>query len=183
MNILRSILAPALAVALAAQVSAAPILVGEFTPANSGDATEHAAIRDAITAYNALPAADLSQLFNTATPPALINGWSVFVAKTTTLTGFTSGGQNLTFTAPGTFAEYYVFGKFGQGQGAFDSSLHHLLSGDALNYNPGGDGPPNGLSHLAIWARGTSVPDAGSTLSLLGASLLALALLKRRITR
>lgn len=164
------------------QIRAATILVGEFNPANSGDATEHRAIRDAITAYNGSHDPDLSQLFGAGTDPSLINGWTVFVAKTTDIASY--GNQTLTFTAPNTFAEYYVFSKYGSGGANFDSALHHLDAGDAISYNPGGSGPPQGLSHIAIWARGTpTVPDSGQTIALLGGSLLVLAWMRRRFVR
>lgn len=166
----------------AAQLSAVPILVGEFKPANAGDAAEHEAIRDVIAGYNATPAPDLSQLFGAGDNPSLINGWTVFVAKTTDVASY--GVHTLTFTAPGTFAEYYFFSKYGSGGANFDSALHHLLAGDFLSYNPGGSDAPEGLSHLAIWARGTpSVPDSGQSIALLGLGLMILAVVKKRFTR
>lgn len=179
----KQFLIPALALFFAVQASALPILVGEFDPPNSGDATEHVAARTAIETYNSANNPDLSQLFGPGTDPALINGWEVFVAKTTETDAFEGASEKiLSFTAPGTYAEYYVFSKYGQGQANFDSALHHMLAGDVLSYNPGGASAPNGLSHLAIWGRGTTtnVPDSGLTIALFGAGLMLLGVMKRR---
>ena len=183
MNLQPKLLISALALFFAVQASALPILVGEFKPANAGDATEHVAARNAIDSYNSTHNPDLSQLFGPGANPVLINDWSVFVAKTTDTGAFEGASDKiLSFTAPGTYAEYYVFSKYGIGQANFDSALHHLLAGDVLSYNPGGASAPQGLSHLAIWARGstTSVPDSGLTIALFGAGLMLLGVMKRR---
>ena len=181
---------PALALFFAVQASALPILVGEFKPESAGDDNERIAIRAAIEAYNSTHTPDLSQLFGFGIVDKskekqipLINDWTVFVAKTDDVDGYNgSDGKFINFTAPGTFAEYYVFSKYGIGQASFDSALHHLVAGDVLSYNPNGDSAPNGLSHVAIWARGssTSVPDSGLTIALFGAGLMLLGVMKRR---
>jgi hypothetical protein len=189
MTLKQKLLIPALALFIAAQVSAAPILVGEFTPANAGDGTEKAAIRDVIDAYNATHNPDLSQLFG-GDPIVLINGWEVFVEKTADVDGYEGADdKTLTFTAPDDYAEYYIFSKYGAAKGQnppFTSALHYLLAGEVLTYNPNGDGAPHGLSHIAIWGRGespgTSVPDSGLTVALLGASMMMLAFAKRRLS-
>jgi hypothetical protein len=183
MTITNKLLISALALVLAAQVNAAPILVGEFT-AKSGDDKEHVAIREAINTYNGSHDPDLSQLFGTGTSPLLINDWNDFVSKTTDIDGYDSAdGKTLNFTAPGTYAEYYVFSKYGSGGADFNMALHYLSAGDVLSYNPGGASAPNGLSHIAIWARGTptNVPDSGLTLALFGAGLMMLGVMKRRM--
>ena len=61
MNFKQKLLIPALAVIFAVQASALPILVGEFKPANAGDATEHVAARNAIDSYNSTHNPDLSR--------------------------------------------------------------------------------------------------------------------------
>jgi hypothetical protein len=164
---------------------AVPILVGEFA-SNSSDANEKVAVRDAIIAYNVANDPDLPQLLGAGTDPSLINGWTTFVAKTATVLPYYNGGDDQTFgwAAPGTYSNYYVMTKFGQGQANFDHALHLLSAGDTLVYNPGGSGAPNGLAHLAIWAVGpanNSVPDACASFSLLGVALLGLAVLRRRL--
>jgi hypothetical protein len=190
MNLQPKLLISALALFFAVQASALPILVGEFEPGSSGDDNEHIAIRTAINSYNATPAADLSQLFGTGEMTKkgevnlpLINGWVEFVPKTEDVEDYEGATDKfINFTAPGTYAEYYVFSKYGKGQGDFDSALHFMLAGEVLSYNPGGAGGPNGLSHVSIWARGTStsVPDSGLTIALFGAGLMLLGVMKRR---
>src|SRR5688572_9244352 len=64
-----------------AHVGAAPILVGEFAPANSSTAALHEAIRFEIADYNQVNP-DLSLLFGAGNNPSLIDGWNVFLAKT-----------------------------------------------------------------------------------------------------
>ena len=184
---LRYLLIPACALFLSVRASALPILVGEFNTTNSGNDTEKVAVRTAIAAYNTNFDPDLPQIFGTGTDPVLINGWSEFVPKTTTVAPFFSGGDDKTieWTAPNTFSSFYVLTKWGQGGANFDHALHFLSAGETLLYNPGGSGAPQGLSHIAIWAAdpGNRVPDSGSSLSLLGLALICLGVLRRRISR
>ena len=179
---LRSFLT-ALGLLAAGHLSAGPILVGQYA-GNSGDDNEKVDVRNAITAYAGV-GAPLPQLFGPGSDPSLINGWSVFAGKTTTVSPYYAGGDDKTidWTAPSSFSAYYIMTKWGGGGANFDHVLHYVLAGETLNYNPNGVNPPNGLSHLAIWAVGPGgqVPDGGSASLLLGASLLSLGLLRRRI--
>ena len=187
MTTTKNLLISALALFFAAQVNAAPILVGEFKPSNGSDAAELAAIRTAINTYNGTHEPDLSQLlgFNADGDLMPINGWAEFVARTTDVSAYVDAtGKVVNFTAPGTYLEYYFLSKFGIGGAEFNTALHHLTAGDVLSYNPGGLEAPEGLGHVAIWARGTpsSVPDSGLSIALFGASLMLLGVMKRRMS-
>ena len=137
---LRYLVIPACALFLSIRASALPILVGEFPTADSGDATENVAVRTAIETYNTNFNPDLPQIFGAGSDPALINGWSEFVPKTTTVAPFFDNGDAKTveWTAPNTFSSFYVLTKWGQGGANFDHALHFVSAGDTLLYNPGG---------------------------------------------
>jgi hypothetical protein len=111
------------------------------------------------------------------------------VGKTTTVSSFFDGGDDKTieWTAPNSFSAYYIMTKWGSGNANFDHALHYVLAGETLNYNPNGSNPPEGLSHLAIWATGPGetgrVPDSGTTVVLLGLSLLSLRMFRKRFVR
>lgn len=178
MTTTKTLLISALALFFAAQLNATPILVGEFDHKD--------AIRPVIDAYNASHGTDLSQLFSNDDTLQLINGWSVVVAQTSEVENYQGATDKfLSFTAPGTHTEYYVWSKYGKGRADFDSALHHLLPGDLLTYNPNGDNAPNGLGEVAIWgktATGTNVPDSGVSIVLFGVSLMILGVIKRRMS-
>jgi hypothetical protein len=164
--------------AVAASANAVPILVGTWPSPSSGNAAENTASQAAIDAYNDVNNPDLPDLYDLDAPPNLLAGWIEFPKVE-----LNDGPHTFEWTAPDTYAEYYVLSKYGnpKKKGAdFDTALHYLLAGDELSYNPGGDAAPNGLSHYRIWARGeTNVPDGGLTIMLLGLSLTGLAAFRR----
>jgi hypothetical protein len=165
-----SLLAVVASLALSASSYAGPILVDEWA-GNSGNANELADVNTAISDYNAANNPDLPAL------PA------EFVAKTTSIGSYAPGdGQTINWTAPADYAFYYIMTKWGSGGANFDHALHYVLAGETLIYNPGGVGtPPNGLSHIWIWAGGDNrVPDGGSTVALLGAALAGVSMLRRK---
>lgn len=168
-----SYLSPIAGVALAlATMSAAagPILVKEWDGGNSGAATELQAVTDAINDYNGANNPDL---------PAL---GSALVIQDPPATYAPNDSKVIEWTAPSTFAYYYVMTKWGIGQANFDHALHYVLAGEALTYNPGGSSAPNGLSHVSIWGGrlpSTSVPDGGFSLALLGLGAFGLSRLRR----
>ena len=172
----------AAALLASARANAVPVLVGEIAPSNASAATEHVSIRTAIDEYDA-GNPNLSQLFGVGSDPGLINGWSVFLARTGDVLSF--GDHTIAYTAPASFSEYYVFSRYGLGGADFSSAVHYMNAGEVLSYNPGGAAAPQGLGAVAIWARGpadvSNVPDGGQTAALLGLSLIALVLFRRRV--
>jgi hypothetical protein len=163
------------ALALAASALATPILVGVAESDNSGENSENLIMRGLIDTYNAANNPDLPLLFGSGATPSLLAGWIGFPKDET------QGSDEIVWTAPWTYAEYYLLTKWGQGGAAFDTALHYILAGQTLTYNPGGAGAPNGLSHLRLFARGTtSVPDGASTAALLGLGLVGLSFIARR---
>ncbi len=159
----------------AGQVSALPILVSEWMGSNSGVATEANDVKNAINNYNSSHDPDLP-LFSEATAVVIQAGKS----------GYITGGDEkvLTWTAPATYDYYYIMSKYGKGGANFDHALHYVLAGESLNYNPGGNSAPNGLSHVSIWGGNfpntQPVPDGGSTVLLLGLAVGGLGAVCRR---
>jgi hypothetical protein len=160
-------------IALSISARGGPILVGEWAGADSGDAEELATVQGVIAFYNFVVDPDL---------PAFA-GLSEFVPKTEDIDPYLVGDDDKTiiWTAPNDHSFYYIMTKWGKGGANFDHALHYVLAGETLNYNPGGSNPPEGLSHVWIWAPGgNQVPDGGSTVALMGASLAGLAMIRRR---
>jgi hypothetical protein len=167
-------------------------LIGEFETPNSGDATVNALAQDAIDAFNALgvfpaPVPDLNtaNIFQAKVEGA---GLSAF---------FGSDDQSVHWEAPsGGDVNFYVITKWGQPQGGpnqadFDTALHFVTAGNTLDYNPGGDDAPFGLSYIAIFHTdddvfgggpgGGRVPDGGATAALLGLGVLGLGVARRAV--
>jgi hypothetical protein len=165
---------------LSAKLTAGPILVGELNFGNSGNETQNVGIRGAINTYNALPSADLPQIFGTGATPSLIDGWVELTNQNKT--NFHGADEKiLNWTAPNTYTEYYLLSKYGSGGANWDTALHYLLSGEQVVYNPGGSGPPQGLSHVRLFARrSVAVPDGAATAGLLGLALVGLSVFARR---
>ena len=169
---------------MAYSASAVPILVGEWDSPDSNPGGELYLAQQAIETYNVpndpdLP--DIAVLPLPADPHDTLAALPVFLGKfddsDPELDDFIPNDEKiLEWTAPGDYAFYYVISKYGGGgQGTLDTALHYMLAGESLVFNPGGNGPPNGLSHITIWGGNTTtVPDGGMTLLLLGAGMAAL---------
>lgn len=159
--------------ALAAMsATAGPILVAEWA-GNSGAANELADVQSYIGAYNTANDPDLPA-FSGTTTVTIQAGNAAYI----------TGGDDkvITWTAPATYDFYYVMTKWGKGPASFDHALHYVLAGESLNYNPGGAGAPNGLSHVSIWAGDlptVAVPDSGWSLALLSLGVFGLSRIRR----
>jgi hypothetical protein len=172
----RTLMALVASLALAANSYATPILVGTWN-GTSGDAAELVAVDAAIDAYNVANNPDLPE-FSELTE---------FANKNTTpvsLYSLPGDEHTLVWTAPNDYDFYYIMSKYGNpknGGATFEHALHYVLAGDTLTYNPGGSGPPNGLSHVWVWGgNDNNVPDGGSTVALMGAALAGLSMIRRR---
>lgn len=179
------ILSTAIIALTAISANATAILLDEWDAGSSGDDAEYNHVIQVIEDYNEDYEPDL---------PALPGE---YLEKTTVIAGFgipNDEGEILTieWTAPNDYDYYYILTKWGKGQADFDTALHFLLAGDELNYNANDfdyqlkgnqtEYPPMGLSHVWIWGGNNppSVPDGGTTITLLGLALAGLGLVRRK---
>lgn len=174
-------------IALTASLSAAPILVDEWS-GGSGDSTEKIAVRTAINEYNAANDPDLPQIFDNTMPPPgsepnLLEGWFELDPGAVSDYSEDEGPNSVLNWTPSlsdAYCEYYIMTKWGAPSRApFDHVLHYLVDGDSIvDYNPTG---ANSLSHLRIWGRECepTVPDGGLTAVLLAMGLAACGFARR----
>jgi hypothetical protein len=92
------------------------------------------------------------------------------------------GDLSYILTLPSSWEHAYFMAKWGQGENTSDHAVWYLEGGDTLEFQL-----PNELSHAKIWLQGppafggiTAVPDASSALLLLGGSVVALEILRRK---
>ena len=175
----RFLIFAALLAMFSAQAQAVTILVDEWLSGNSGEAAERLRAQQALDTYNFTHDPDLP------TPLSSMVTWE----KNDNPEDLNS--HTVTYTAPtGAYDFFFILTKYGSANGAwkklngdpFDTALHYVSAGDTLTYNPGGSGPPNGLSHEILWAGNLTrnVPDGGATAALLGLGVLGMAVVGRK---
>ncbi len=163
---------------VAGNISAVPIYLdppGPVNPANSQPATELNMLNDAIDDYNAFHGTSLPDAVAFDPTPYISSG-SVNANGQVDTTG-TPVSVTLDYTNEQ--YEYAIF-KWGQSYTMYytgnETGVFTIQNTQVLNT---GNGNPLGLSHYVLYDPSTNVPDAGSSVMLLGGALAALAGLSR----
>ena len=169
------------------RTSTSPYVLGEFVPGVTGGTGEAARQSDVVNALRGLAPGGTGQFFIGSNPPEtgnrslnVFNPLPVATDVGAILVGQASGSGNFSAFVPAGYT-YYVVQWDGPQGGLMAYDIAGLAAGTelVLPINAYGHGQTGGSF---LKGTGTSVPDGGATVALLGVGLLSLGAMRRKLS-